>query len=74
MNCLSCRFEAITNFYVMYADKVDPGQDNGKYGKGTAKVRYTAMLDVLQANESSVDRNAAWEEKYNFWRSYGIYR
>lgn len=53
--------QAITNFYVMYADKVDPELDNGKYGKGAAKVRYTAMLDVLKANEGSIDRNVAWE-------------
>ena len=31
----------------MYADKVDPEQDNGMYGKGTAMKRYTAMLDVF---------------------------
>ena len=53
--------QAITNFYIMYADKVEPGQDCGKYGKGTAMPRYTAILDVLQANEGSVDRNVAWD-------------
>ena len=45
----------------MYADKVDPEQDNGMYGKGTAMKRYTAMLDILDANEGAVDRNVAWE-------------
>ena len=53
--------QAITNFYIMYADKVDPEQDNGMYGKGTAMKRYTAMLDVLDANEGAVDRSVAWE-------------
>ncbi len=53
--------QAITNFYIMYADKVDPEQDNGIYGKGTAMKRYTAMLDVLEANEGAVDRKVAWE-------------
>ena len=51
--------QVITNFYVMYADKVEPKQDNGMYGKG--KERYTAMLDVLNANEGAVDRNVSWE-------------
>ncbi len=53
--------QAITNFYIMYADKVDPEQDNGIYGKGTAMKRYTAMLDVLDAHEGAVDRGVAWE-------------
>lgn len=51
--------EAITNFFVMHSDKVQPNQDNGMYGKG--KERYTAMLDVLQANEGAVDRAVAWD-------------
>ncbi len=53
--------QAITNFFIMYNDKVDPEQDNGMYGKGSAKKRYTAMLDVLEANEGAVDRAVAWE-------------
>lgn len=53
--------DAITNFYIMYADKVDPDQDNGMYGKGSTKKRYTAMLDVLEANKGTVDRDVAWE-------------
>ena len=53
--------QAITNFFIMYADKVDPNQDNGIYGKGSAMGRYTAMLDVLDANEGAVDRDVAWE-------------
>ena len=31
------------------------------YGKGSAKKRYTAMLDVLEANKGTVDRDVAWE-------------
>ncbi len=53
--------DAITNFYIMYGDKVDPDQDNGMYGKGSAKKRYTAMQDVLEANKDAVDRRVAWE-------------
>ncbi len=51
--------DAITNFYIMYADKVEPNQENGIYGKG--KERYTAMLDVLEANQGAVDRSVAWD-------------
>ena len=31
------------------------------FGKGSAKKRYTAMLDVLEANKSTVDRDGAWK-------------
>ncbi len=50
---------AITNFFIMYSDKVKPKQDNGMYGRG--KERYTAMLDVLNANKGKVDRNVTWQ-------------
>lgn len=50
---------AITNFFVMHADKVKPDGDNGMYGKGMN--RYTAMLDVLDAHPGSVTREVAWE-------------
>lgn len=26
--------QAITSFFIMYTDKVDPDKDNGRYGKG----------------------------------------
>lgn len=45
----------------MYAEKVDPEQDNDMYGKGSTMKRYTAMPDVLDVNEGAVDRTAAWE-------------
>ena len=51
--------DAITNFFVMYADKVLPKQTNGIYGKG--KERYDAILDVLEKNAGSVSLETAWE-------------
>ena len=51
--------DAITNFFVMYIDKVQPRQDNGIYGKG--KERYEAILKVLDDNAGSVNRETAWE-------------
>ena len=51
--------EAITNFFIMYSDKVKPNQANGMYGKG--KERYTAMLDVLNANAGAIDRAVGWD-------------
>ncbi|MCQ2748954.1 MAG: linear amide C-N hydrolase [Clostridia bacterium] len=51
--------EAITNFFVMHSDKVEPSKDNGMYGKG--KERYNAMLEVLNANEGNITRDVAWE-------------
>lgn len=51
--------QAITNFFVMYIDKVQPKTDNGMYGKG--KERYQAMIDVLDANEGNITRQVAWD-------------
>ena len=50
---------AITNFFIMHIDKVQPKADNGVYGKG--KERYQAMLDVLDANEGNITRQVAWD-------------
>ena len=51
--------QAITNFFIMYSDKVKPNQANGIYGKG--KERYTAALGVLEENAGKVTRETAWE-------------
>ena len=51
--------DAITNFFVMYADKVEPGKTNGIYGKG--KDRYNAILEVLSNNAGAITRETAWE-------------
>ena len=53
--------QAITNFFIMYNEKVDLDADNGIYGTGKSKKRYNAMLDVLEANENAVDLAVAWE-------------
>lgn len=53
--------QAITNFFVMHIDKVNLDADNGMYGTGKSKKRYTAMLDVLDANENAIDQEVAWE-------------
>ncbi len=53
--------QAITNFFVMYIDKVDLDSDNGMYGTGKSRKRYEAMLDVLEDNENAVDMDVAWE-------------
>ncbi len=37
--------EAVTNFFILYKDRVLPNQKNGIYGHG--KERYDAVLDVL---------------------------
>ena len=50
--------EAVTNFFVMYKDKVLPNQKNGIYGHG--RERYDAVLNVFQA--SAVHTNdTAWQ-------------
>ena len=51
--------QAITNFFIMYTDKVLPNQANGIYGKG--KERYESIMKVLDENAGSVDREVAWE-------------
>ncbi len=49
---------AITNFFVMHIDKVQPKTDNGMYGKG--KERYQAILNVLDDNKEKITREVAW--------------
>lgn len=51
--------QAITNFFIMHINKVEPKKENGMYGKG--KERYTAMLDVLAENENNVNMDVAWK-------------
>ena len=42
--------EAVTNFFILYRDKVEPNQRNGIYGHG--RERYDAVMDVLAQNET----------------------
>ncbi len=49
---------AITNFYALYADQVQPNQKNGIYGHG--KERWEAIESVLDAAEDD-NAQAAWD-------------
>ena len=51
------KMDAITNFFGMYSDRVEPNQKNGIYGHG--KERYNAIMEVLDAGRTGTD--AAWE-------------
>ena len=42
--------EAVTNFFILYRDRVEPNQRNGIYGHG--RERYDAVMDVLAQNET----------------------
>ena len=50
---------AITNFYGLYADRVQPNQRNGIYGHG--KERWERMEAVFAANEGSFTQQTGWE-------------
>ena len=50
--------EAVTNFFVMYKDKVLPNQKNGIYGHG--RERYDAALNVFQASAAHTN-DTAWQ-------------
>lgn len=49
----------VTNFYGMYADKVQPNQRNGIYGHG--KERWQAIEDVINAHNGIGNKETAWE-------------
>ena len=49
---------AITNFYGMYVDKVEPNQHNGIYGHG--RERYDDIEAVLDADAGNETRDTAW--------------
>ncbi len=51
------KMDAITNFFGMYSDRVEPNQKNGIYGHG--KERYNAIMEVLDAGRTGTD--AAWD-------------
>lgn len=51
--------DAITNFYIMYPDKVVPGVKDPKYGSG--KDRYLKMLDVTNKYNNEMTRKTTWE-------------
>ena len=50
--------EAVTNFFILYKEKVLPNQRNGIYGHG--RERYDAVMEVLEALSSYTDATV-WE-------------
>lgn len=50
--------EAVTNFFVMYKDKVLPNQKNGIYGHG--RERYDAVLEVFDQQKDSPSNDTVW--------------
>lgn len=51
------RSEAVTNFFVLYKDKVAPNQKNGIYGHG--RERYDAVLKTFEA-ETEHTNSTVW--------------
>lgn len=49
----------VTNFFVMYKDKVLPNQKNGIYGHG--RERYDAIEEILTANAGAITPDIAWQ-------------
>ncbi len=49
---------AVTNFYILYKDKVLPNQKNGHYGHG--RERYDAAMRVLEEERGNYGEEAAW--------------
>ena len=52
------KIRAITNFYGLYIDRVQPNQRNGIYGHG--KERYDSIEQVLNASNGSITSDTAW--------------
>lgn len=52
------KIRAITNFYGLYIDRVQPNQRNGIYGHG--KERYDSIEQVLNASTGSITSDTAW--------------
>lgn len=50
--------EVVTNFFILYKEKVLPNQRNGIYGHG--RERYDAVMEVLEAQPSYTDATV-WE-------------
>lgn len=51
--------EAVTNFYILYKDKVLPNQKNGIYGHG--RERYDAVMGVLEAQQGAYTDETVWD-------------
>ena len=51
--------EAVTNFYILYKDKVLPYQKNGIYGHG--RERYCIIEKILEEDRGHYTNETAWE-------------
>ena len=54
---MATQTEAVTNFFILYKDRVLPNRKNGIYGHG--KERYDAVLDVF-AQASGAAEQTVW--------------
>ena len=52
--------EAITNFFILYKDKVAPNQRNGIYGHG--RERYDAVLNVFETEKEHTNTTSCFAE------------
>lgn len=51
--------DAVTNFFIIYKDLVQPYQKNGDYGHG--KERYDAAMEVIDATRGTATVDDAWD-------------
>ncbi len=51
--------KAVTNFFIMYKDKVLPNQKNGIYGHG--KERYDSAMAVIDSDRGAYTAASAWK-------------
>ena len=50
--------DAVTNFFIMYKDLVEPNQKNEQYGHG--KERYNAILETINNEKDAESIETAW--------------
>lgn len=51
--------EVVTNFYILYKDKVCPNQKNGIYGHG--RERYDSIMSVIEGSRGNATDEDAWK-------------
>ena len=50
--------DAVTNFYILYKDRVEPNQKNGIYGHG--RERYDIIEEILDEEKGNYSDETAW--------------
>lgn len=58
-NLVATPSETVTNFYILYKDKVLPNQKNGIYGHG--RERYDAVLNVFEEEKNAYSETTVWD-------------